>query len=320
MLQVLHGYGAHDKAGAHRPSNLNYGTSAVSLHNSVLANYLELLSFYFPSIMYLYILHWVANRFLKDNQLNKLGVEDPYYEDIPVSTNEKTGKTKYKKVKRQPPKGLLQNDVSILLTVRKKAYRYDMWFSVLGFKLGWSNVVGLVPIFGAIVANYWSLLIYWYARSLDDGLPLDIQLLFFFNIAIDFVLSFIPIVGQLIEIGYKANLRNFLLLEKHLKRVGEKNLGLISEADVRPGFINDKVQPFVDETIKPGAVKASESLKHLVQQGLGSAGSSSPSSAEPTIQGSEATATATMDSFTEDDAKSVRSLKANKRRTSKDSE
>lgn len=42
MLQVLHGNGAHDKAGAHRPSNLNYGTSAVSLHNSVLANYLKL--------------------------------------------------------------------------------------------------------------------------------------------------------------------------------------------------------------------------------------------------------------------------------------
>lgn len=270
--------------------------------------------------MFQFILKWIANRFLRDNQLNRLGVEDPYYEQIPVSTDEKTGKTKYRKVKRVPPKGLLQNDVNVLQTVRKKAYRYDMWFGVFGFKLGWSNVVGLVPVFGAIVANYWSLLLYWVARSLDDGLPLDIQLLFFFNILIDFVLSFIPIIGQLIEIGYKANLRNFLLLEKHLKRVGEKNLGIITEDEVRPGFLNDKVQPFVDETIKPGAVKASESLKHLVLQGLGSAGSSSPSSAEPTIQGSEATATATMDSFTEDDAKSVRSLKATRRRTSKDIE
>ncbi|KAF3991453.1 hypothetical protein FT663_02680 [Candidozyma haemuli var. vulneris] len=269
--------------------------------------------------MYTYILNWVANRFLKENQLNRLGVEDPYYENVPISTNEKTGKTKYKKVKREVPKGLSQNDLNVLQTVRTKAYRYDMWFSLLGFKLGWANVIGVVPIFGAIVANYWSLSIYWHARSLDDGLPLDITLLFFFNIAIDFCLSFIPIIGQLIEIGYKANSRNFLLLEKHLERVGEKNLGLISESEVRPGFINDKVQPFVDDTIKPGAVKASESLKHLVQNSLGSSGTSSPNSqntAEPTIQGSEATATATMDSFTEDDAKSVRSLVANKRRTS----
>ncbi|GBL51732.1 hypothetical protein ACI3LY_003492 [Candidozyma auris] len=275
--------------------------------------------------MYTYILQWIANRFLKENQLNRLGVEDPYYEEIPVNTNEKTGKTTYKRVKRQIPKGLSQNDINVLQTVRKRAYRYDMWFSVLGFKLGWSNVVGVVPVFGAIVANYWSLSIYWQARSLDDGLPLDIQLLFFFNIAIDFVLSFIPIVGQLIEIGYKANSRNFLLLEKHLERVGQKNLGLISEDEVRPGFINDKVQPFVDENLKPGAIragesalKAGESLKHLVQQNLHSAGSSSQASstntAEPTIQGSEATATATLDSFTDDDAKSVRSLRATKQK------
>lgn len=258
-----------------------------------------------------FILNWVANRFLKDNQLNRIGVEDPYYENVPINTNEKTGKTTYKKIKREPPKGLSQNDVSVLQTVRKRAYRYDMWFSVLGLKVGWSNIVGVVPVFGAIVSNYWSLSIYWLARSLDDGLPLDLQLLFFFNILVDFVLSFIPIVGQLIEIGYKANLRNFLLLEKHLQRVGQKNLGIISEDEVRPGFINEKVQPFVDEKIKPGALKAGESIKSLVQQGLLSGSSTTSPTSEPTTQESEATATATMDSF-EDDAKSVRSLAAHK--------
>lgn len=210
--------------------------------------------------MSLFVFKYLANRLLRDNQLNKLGVEDPYYEYIPLDD---TGK-RTKKIKRRIPKGLSLNDTKVLDIVKRKAYRYDMWFNFLGVQFGWSNIVGVVPIAGQIVATYWSISLLIAARGLDDGLPLDIHLIFIFNILIDFLLGLIPIVGDLIEIGYKANLRNFLLLEKHLERVGQKNLGLIKPEEVRSNFINNKVQPVFEETIVPGTIKAGEQLKHFV--------------------------------------------------------
>lgn len=229
-----------------------------------------------------FVVKFITNRLLKDNQWNKLGVEDPYYEYIPLRVDEKGNPTKTKKVARRIPDGLSINDTKILSKVKKAAYRYDMWFNVFGVRVGWTNVVGLIPIVGSIIATYWSLSIYLIARKIDDGLPLDLQLLFFINILIDFALLLIPIVGDLVEIGYKANLRNFLLLDKHLAKVGQKNQGLISEDEVRPGFINDRVQPVVDEKIKPGAIKAGESIKVFVNKHLHSPSSSRSSSSSGT--------------------------------------
>lgn len=213
-----------------------------------------------------FIIKYITNRVFKDNQWNRFGVEDPYYEYIPIDIGKKD-KVKYKRIARRIPDGLSKNDEKILHKVKKKAYRYDMWFSFLGVKFGFSNVVGIIPIFGTIISSYWSLTLVQTARQLDNRLPLDLQLLFLLNILIDFLLGLIPIVGDLVEIGYKSNLRNFLLLEKHLTRVGQKNMGIIGADDVRPSFINDKIQPFVEEKIKPGAVKAGEQIKSYIHSG-----------------------------------------------------
>lgn len=230
-----------------------------------------------------FIIKWVANRLLKDNQWNRLGVEDPYYEYVPI---QKKNGTKYKKITRRVPEGISQHDTSILETFKKRAYRYDYWFKLLGVQFGWASIVSVVPVVGTVIQTYWSLQLLGLARKIQGGLPLDLQLLFLLNIVIDFGLGFIPIIGSLIEIGYKANSRNFLLLEKHLERVGKKNRGLISEDEVRPGFINDtvqpfvdeKVKPFVDETIKPGAIKAGDQILELLQRKPRSSSTSSSTS------------------------------------------
>lgn len=210
-----------------------------------------------------FIFKFILNKVIRENQLNRFGVEDPYYEYI-TYPNSNGESTKYKKVKRKVPEGLSKNDVDILHKVRVRAFRYDMLFSFVGIKFGLASLVGLVPVAGQIITGYWSLKILQTARQIDDGLPLDLQLLFMFNIVVDVLLGFIPIIGDIVEIGYKANLRNFLLLEKHLYRVGQKNLGNIGSDEVRPNFLNDKVQPFVETNIKPNAVKAGESIKELL--------------------------------------------------------
>lgn len=241
-----------------------------------------------------FVIRYVANRLLRDNQWNRLGVEDPFYENVHIG--ESHGKPKYKKVPRRVPSGLSANDEKVLDQVKKKAHRYDMWFTILGYKVGWANIIGIIPVVGSIVQTYWLLSLFVAARGLDEGLPLDIQLLFLLNILIDFALSLIPIVGDLIEVGYKANSRNFLLLEKHLHRVGDKNLGLIGPDDVRPGFINDRIQPIVEDKIVPSVAKASDSVRVFVSKQLHShlsSGTSSPEryTSSPTIQTSPTTIT-----------------------------
>ncbi|KAI5966780.1 AKR1 [Candida pseudojiufengensis] len=240
-----------------------------------------------------FILKWITNRLIKDNQWNKFGVEDPYYEYVVTNINRK-GEKKYKKVERKIPQGIDEHDIKILKLFKKRAYRYDYWFSIFGVQFGWTNLVSIVPIFGTIVQTFWSLQLLYLAKQITDGLPLDLQLLFLLNIAIDFGLGLIPIVGSIIEIGYKANSRNYLLLEKHLTRVGEKNMGIISKEEVRPGYINDTVQPYIDdkvkpyiddkvipyidETIKPNAIKAGEQILDLLHRKPRSTSTSSEAS------------------------------------------
>ncbi|CCE86041.1 Piso0_005686 [Millerozyma farinosa CBS 7064] len=224
-----------------------------------------------------FIFKFILNKVIRENQLNRFGVEDPYYEYIPYP-NSKGENTKYKKVKRKVPEGLSKNDVDVLHKVRVRAFRYDMLFSFIGIKFGLASLIGLIPVAGQIITGYWSLKILQTARQVDDGLPLDLQLLFMFNIVVDVLLGLIPIIGDIVEIGYKANSRNFLLLEKHLYRVGQKNLGNIGSDEVRPNFLNDKVQPFMETNLKPNAMKAGESIKELLNGSHASSGSSTSGS------------------------------------------
>lgn len=171
----------------------------------------------------------VAKKLLKDNQWNRFGVEDPYYETVQVSN--RFGKVMNVKKPRKVPQGISENDLDILMKFQKRAHRYDMLFNLWGISFGWSNIVGLIPFVGTFISTYWSVKLLLLARQLDDGLPIDLLFLFILNIVIDLVIGFIPIVGDLIVIGYKSNLRNYTLLRKHLEKVGEKNTIYITDND-----------------------------------------------------------------------------------------
>jgi hypothetical protein len=48
-------------------------------------------------------------------------------------------------------------------------------------------------------------------------LPLVVQARMVFNAAIDMLMGLVPILGDLVDIGWKANLRNLALLERHAR-------------------------------------------------------------------------------------------------------
>lgn len=143
------------------------------------------------------------------------GVDDPYFEEIPEDDLH-FYQRKGAKRKRRLPGFIAQHDLKVLDSVKRKAYRLDLQLSLCGFRLGWAGLIGLLPWIGDIIAACLALLLVRKAEEIEGGLPVLLRLKMMANVAFDFGIGLIPIVGDLINIAYKCNLRNFVMLEKYL--------------------------------------------------------------------------------------------------------
>lgn len=79
-------------------------------------------------------------------------------------------------------------------------------------RIGLDSIVGLLPGAGDAVMLLVSLRIVWLGKSLGMPAPLIAQMVK--NSAIDFGLGFIPIVGDIVDVFYKANQKNVRLMER----------------------------------------------------------------------------------------------------------
>jgi len=124
-----------------------------------------------------------------------------------------------KKVKKQIPAYIPEHDAIVLAKVRKMAYRMDMsLFHFLGTRFGWSGIIGLVPVAGDVLDALISLWLIQKCRKVQDGLPAETLLMMLTNLAIDFGLGVVPVLGDLADAHFKCNSRNVRLLEKLLDR------------------------------------------------------------------------------------------------------
>lgn len=124
-----------------------------------------------------------------------------------------------KKVKKQIPAYIPQNDADVLASVRRKAYRLDMClFNFLGIRFGWEAVIGIVPAIGDAIGVLLALMVFKKCCQVDGGLDSTIKLRMLFNIACDFVVGLIPFVGDLADAAFKCNTRNLRLLENVLDK------------------------------------------------------------------------------------------------------
>jgi hypothetical protein len=85
-----------------------------------------------------------------------------------------------------------------------------------GIRVGLDPVLGLVPglgdVAGAVLSGYVVLL----ASRL--GAPTTVIVRMLGNVVVDTVGGTVPVIGDLFDIGWKANTRNLALLERHLGR------------------------------------------------------------------------------------------------------
>lgn len=82
--------------------------------------------------------------------------------------------------------------------------------------MGWAGIIGLLPWIGDVLTLLFALQLVRKADQIEGGLPAQLRLKMMFNVTCDFLIGLIPLVGDFINIMYKCNLRNFVLLEKYL--------------------------------------------------------------------------------------------------------
>src|SRR3546814_752680 len=102
--------------------------------------------------------------------------------------------------------------------IERLASWLDDRFRVPGtnIRFGLDALIGLVPGVGDSATFLVSAWLIVRARSL--GLPGGVVARMALNVAIDLVIGTIPLLGDLFDLGFKANRRNVALVRRHLER------------------------------------------------------------------------------------------------------
>ena len=105
-----------------------------------------------------------------------------------------------------------------LARLRWLARLMDAQFGLPGtrFRFGVDALIGLAPGVGDAMTGLLSLYVVWEARKLGAPPPLLARMLG--NVAIEVVGGAVPVLGDLFDAAFKANLRNVALLEDWLAR------------------------------------------------------------------------------------------------------
>lgn len=101
-----------------------------------------------------------------------------------------------------------------LLRAQNIANILDMAVKIpfVGIRVGLDFLIGLIPVIGDATMLIASLRIVQLGRQL--GVPKDIQHKMLTNSFLDFGLGFIPLVGDIFDLFFKANVRNVRLMER----------------------------------------------------------------------------------------------------------
>ncbi len=121
-----------------------------------------------------------------------------------------------------------------LARARSLARLLDRAVTVPGtnFGVGLDGVIGLVPGLGDAAGGALSLYVLYLGYR--AGAPASVLVRMAANVALDVVVGGVPLLGDLFDLGFKANLRNVSLLERSLsdpqraQRAGRLILGALA--------------------------------------------------------------------------------------------
>jgi hypothetical protein len=90
-----------------------------------------------------------------------------------------------------------------------------------GFQFGFAGIIGLIPGIGDLFDAVLSF--YIVARAIQLGVPRVALVRMLVNVGIEGLAGAVPFVGDLFDIAFKANRRNYQLLQRHLAQPSRRN-------------------------------------------------------------------------------------------------
>lgn len=118
--------------------------------------------------------------------------------------------------KPTPPRAAPQAAGSVAPEVEALARWLDTAFEIPGlrFRFGLDSILGLIPGVGDTITSLASLYILHAAAR--QGVPRATMARMGINVAIDYVVGAVPVVGDVFDLFWKSNQKNVTLLRRHL--------------------------------------------------------------------------------------------------------
>lgn len=100
-----------------------------------------------------------------------------------------------------------------LLRLKRLSHNLDEAFTIPGtkHKIGIDPIIGLIPVGGDLIGGVLS--IYIMHAGIRMGMPRAAIVRMFTNVALEFIIGCIPIIGDLFDATWKSNQRNVKLIE-----------------------------------------------------------------------------------------------------------
>jgi uncharacterized protein DUF4112 len=117
--------------------------------------------------------------------------------------------------KRREPSSTQPDAQRDLENVERLAKLLDTEFEFAGIRFGLDAIIGLVPVLGDSISALIGLYPLYVAQQ--HKLSLVVRARMFFNLMIDWLIGLIPFLGDLFDVGFKANIRNAKILRRALE-------------------------------------------------------------------------------------------------------
>lgn len=89
----------------------------------------------------------------------------------------------------------------------------DLRFNVFGIRFGIDPMLDIIPGLGNTLAALTSLYLLWLGYQLK--VPTQVYFRMVWNISVDYLFGAVPFVGIVFDIFFRANVKNFALLETY---------------------------------------------------------------------------------------------------------
>lgn len=110
----------------------------------------------------------------------------------------------------------LSEEEATLKRIDALATLLDSRFEIFGFRFGLDALIGLIPGIGDAATGLISSYIILEAARAGAGPFLLLQMVV--NIIIDLFVGAVPVLGDLFDVAFRANVKNVNLLKRHLER------------------------------------------------------------------------------------------------------